>query len=135
MSKQRDWTVVLTDEELERAARLAARSARVAARVQFGRLSGGDDRGLAQWLAERKAWALRINPQTAQIAWIYAHTLDPYGIEPELPAELQQVGREYFARDPHCDVWVSFHDLPDGVREALWNRIEDDQKRNGSKRG
>jgi hypothetical protein len=51
--------------------------------------------------------------------WTYAQTLDPYGIDPDLPEELQQVGREYFARAPGSDVWVAFEDLPEATREAL----------------
>lgn len=48
--------------------------------------------------------------------------VDPYGVcdEWELPEEFHQVGREYFARSPGSDVWVSFSDLPDAVREKLW---------------
>jgi hypothetical protein len=42
---------------------------------------------------------------------------------PPLP-ELQQVGREYFARAPGSDTWVSSHDLPDATRDAIWKRFE-----------
>ena len=48
--------------------------------------------------------------------------LDRYGVYPELPEEYQQVGREYFARNPGSEVWVLFGDLPDTTREALWQR-------------
>jgi hypothetical protein len=51
-----------------------------------------------------------------------AQTLDPYGVEPDLPEEYQQVGRNYFARSPGSDVWVWFGDLPDETRNALWGR-------------
>lgn len=54
--------------------------------------------------------------------WRYALTLDPYGVHPELPEELQQVGREYFARRPGGEVWVEFGDLPKKTRDALWNQ-------------
>ena len=37
-----------------------------------------------------------IDPDTAEVTWWYAQTMDPYGIDPALPEELQQVGREYF---------------------------------------
>jgi hypothetical protein len=53
-----------------------------------------------QWLRVRKEAGLKINPETAEVDWIYAHTLDPYGVHPDLPEEYQQVGREYFARSP-----------------------------------
>ncbi len=67
---------------------------------------------IKNWLAIRKEAGLHIDPDTAEVEWIYAQTLDPYGIDPELPQEYWQVGREYFARSPKSDVWVSFGDLP-----------------------
>ena len=77
-----------------------------------------------QWLAIRKEAGLKIDPETAEVDWAYAQTLDPYGVydEWELPEENHQVGREYFARSPGSDIWVSFVDLPDGVREKLWGK-------------
>jgi hypothetical protein len=74
------------------------------------------------WLAIRKEAGLKIDPETAEVDWIYAHTLDPYGVYPDLPEDCQQVGREYFARSPGGDVWVWFGDLPDATRDALWER-------------
>jgi hypothetical protein len=74
------------------------------------------------WLAIRKEAGLKIDPETAEVEWIYAHTLDPYGVYPELPEEYQQVGREYFARSPGSDVWVEFGDLPEATRDALWKK-------------
>jgi hypothetical protein len=65
-----------------------------------------------QWLAIRKQAGLQIDPETAEVNWIYAQTLDPYGVDPDLPEEYQQVGREYFARSPGSEVWVHFSDLP-----------------------
>ena len=73
-----------------------------------------------QWLAIRKEAGLKIDPETAEVDWIYAETLDPYGIDPD--EELQQVGREYFARSPGSDIWVHFGDLPAETRDALWRR-------------
>ena len=75
-----------------------------------------------EWLAVRKQAALDIDPDTAEVLWSYEQTLDPYGVMPEIPDELWQVGREYFARSPRSDVWVWFGDLPDPVREALWKK-------------
>jgi hypothetical protein len=40
-----------------------------------------------------------------------------------IPEECDQVGRNYFARSPGIDVWVSFHDLPQAVVDRLWARI------------
>jgi hypothetical protein len=74
------------------------------------------------WLAVRKTEAANIDPSTAEVMWRYGQTMDPYGVDADLPDELQQVGREYFARRPRSDVWVSFHDLSDETREALWKK-------------
>jgi hypothetical protein len=70
--------------------------------------------------ALRKAVGLQIDPQTAEVAWTYAQTLDPYGDGLDLPEECDQVGREYFARSPGSDVWADFGDLPAATRDALW---------------
>jgi hypothetical protein len=75
-----------------------------------------------QRLAIRKEAGLKIDPETAEVEWIYAQTLDPYGVYPELPEECRQVGREYFARSPGSDIWVLFGDLPDATRIALWEK-------------
>jgi hypothetical protein len=75
-----------------------------------------------EWLAIRKEAGLHINPETAEVDWTYAQTFDPYGVDPDIPEEYQQVGREFFARSPESDVWVWFGDLPTATREALWSR-------------
>jgi hypothetical protein len=75
-----------------------------------------------QWLALRKEAGLKIDPETAEVMWVYAQTLDPYGVYPDLPEECQQVGREYFARSPGSDIWVCFDDLPKTVHDALWKK-------------
>jgi hypothetical protein len=77
-----------------------------------------------EWLAIRKQEGLKIDAGTAEVTWHYAQTLDPYGVCPDLPEECQCIGREYFARSPGSDIWVHFGDLPDEVREALWQRDE-----------
>ena len=68
----------------------------------------------------REKAGLRIDPETAEVEWCYAQTLDPYGDGLDLPEEYRQVGRAYFARSPEGDIWVRFGDLPDEVREKLW---------------
>ncbi len=77
---------------------------------------------IEEWLAIRKAEALKIDPDTAEVHWEYGQTLDPYGVYPELPDEFQQIGREYFARVPGSQIWVSFGDLPEETRDRLWAR-------------
>jgi hypothetical protein len=74
------------------------------------------------WLAIRKEAGLKINPETAEVDWNYAYILDPYGIDPDLPEECRCIGRAYFARAPGSDVWVSFYDLPEATRDALWKK-------------
>jgi hypothetical protein len=81
-----------------------------------------DETAREQWLAVRKEAGLLIDPETAEVEWTYALTLDPYGIYPDLPEELQQVGREYFARSPGSNVWVQFGDVPEATRDALWEK-------------
>jgi hypothetical protein len=76
---------------------------------------------ISNYLADRKREAVRIDPQTAEVTWWYAETLDPYGVD-NLPLELQQVGREYFGRQPGSEIWVWFGDLPDDTCEKLWER-------------
>ena len=34
------------------------------------------------WLASRKEAGLKIDPETAEVEWTYAQTLDPYGVYP-----------------------------------------------------
>jgi len=75
-----------------------------------------------QFRAIRKEAGLKIDPETAEVFWTYVRTMDPYGIDPELPEELQQVGRGYFARAPGGDIWVEFSDLPRSTSCALWRK-------------
>jgi hypothetical protein len=84
--------------------------------------SAANQMAVEQWLAIRKEAALKIDPETAEVDWTYAQTLDPYGVHPDLPEEYSQVGRAYFARSPGSDVWVWFGDLPDATKKALWER-------------
>lgn len=65
-----------------------------------------------QWLEIRKAAGREIDPETARLHWAYRYTMDPYGVEKDLPDECKQIGREWFARAPGSDIWVSFDDIP-----------------------
>src|SRR5260370_1735902 len=89
---------------------------------QSGKNGEADQLTVEQWLAIRKEAALRIDPDTAEVDWTYAQTLDPYGLDPELPEEFHQVGREYFARAPGSDIWLWFGDLPKATEDALWEK-------------
>ena len=83
-----------------------------------------------QWLAIRKEAASKIDPETCELLWRYAYDVDPYGVieEAALDAWMEAnncaftVGREYYARSPGNDIWVSFHDLPRATRNALWEK-------------
>jgi hypothetical protein len=79
---------------------------------------------IEEWLATRKEAGLKIDPETAEVCWRYAQVLDPYGVFPELAKEYDCVGRQYFARSPESDVWVSFHDLPKATVDALWKKAD-----------
>ncbi len=82
------------------------------------------ERNAKNWRATCKEAGLRIDPEIAEVFSAYAQTLDPYGLEPDLPQECQQVGREYFARSPRSDVWVLFEDLPPATQKALRTKCQ-----------
>ena len=84
-----------------------------------------NDWNVEEWLRVRKDAALSIDAETAEVAWCYAKTLDPYGVYPDDPPEYQQIGRERFARSPGSNIWVSFSDLPEETRNKLWKALED----------
>ena len=85
-----------------------------------------DDRDIPveDWLAIRKEEALLIDPETAEVFWNWGQVLDPYGVWANMPDECDCVGRSYFARRPGSEIWVSFDDLPEPVRDALWEKHE-----------
>jgi hypothetical protein len=77
----------------------------------------------------RKEAGRHIDPETAEVAWAYISTDDPYDVVPEEYNSIFErdeydpcVGRGYFARAPGSSVWVEFGDLPDAVAETLWNK-------------
>jgi hypothetical protein len=47
-------------------------------------LSKKFDAARERWLATRKQVGLQIDPEIAEVTWIYTQTLDPYGVYPEL---------------------------------------------------
>src|SRR5262245_43325073 len=70
--------------------------------------------------AVRREVGRHIDPETAEVYWMYAQVCNPYGDELDLPDELQCVGRDYFARSPGSKVWIWFGDLPDASADRLW---------------
>jgi hypothetical protein len=77
-----------------------------------------------QWLAIRKEAGLKIDPETAEVFWTWGQIVDPYGLG-DLTDEERCIGRNYFARSPGSEMWVSF-DEPDAVRHRLWARLKAD---------
>jgi|SRR5450759_2373111 hypothetical protein len=77
-----------------------------------------------RWLQIRKEAGLKIDPETAGVAWWYGLGDDPYGMRTELAEERDGIGREYFACSPGSDIWVNFSDLPKATRDALWEKYK-----------
>lgn len=75
-----------------------------------------------EWLEIRKQAAAHIDPESAQVTWIFGLIVDPYDVYKDIPREARCVGRLYFARAPGSDIWVWFGDLPARVRERLWHK-------------
>ena len=75
--------------------------------------------------AHRRRAGRRIDPETAEVDWDYAETLDPYGIL-DLPEEDRwSIGREYFGRYPReRHLGLLLRDLTAATRAALWARHE-----------
>lgn len=81
---------------------------------------------------ERPTIGARIDPATAEVNFIYAQVLDPYGELERLPEE-DCVGREWFAADPVERIWVSFCDLPQATRDAPEDKRQAAIARDGSR--
>jgi hypothetical protein len=80
------------------------------------------DQEVREYLSIREEAGRHIDPATAVVDWTYVLTLDPYGIDPDLPKEYQQVQRDYFAGSPGSEIWVWFGDLPVTTHTALWEK-------------
>jgi hypothetical protein len=42
---------------------------------------------MKMWKAWRRAAGREIDPNSAEVTWCYAQTLDPYGVDPDLPEQ------------------------------------------------
>src|SRR5262249_22725173 len=120
LSSMADDESELSEDDVERAVRAARDSRAIAAELSI-RFARPD---------ERVDVGRRIDPATAHVFLVNAQTLDPYGDDPDLPEEMEQIGRVYFAVDPNEGVAVAFYDLPDGTREAL-----EDKRRSADREG
>jgi hypothetical protein len=75
----------------------------------------------------RELEARLIDAESAEIHWCYANVLDPYGEIHDFPKDEICIGREYFARRPGRDIWVSFHDLPQTTSTRLLQRLSNSE--------
>jgi hypothetical protein len=82
------------------------------------------------WLAVRKEAALQIDEATAEVDWWDVRELDPYGVDPDLAEKSREFVPAYFACAPGGDIWVNFDDLPDEVRDALCQRVQNLMEQN-----
>jgi len=75
-----------------------------------------------EWRAIRMAAGLHINPETADVMWVWSPNLDYEEGERGYPFP------ERFARNPGDGEWVSFQDLPQATRDALlekyWEKLD-----------
>ena len=72
----------------------------------------------------RKEAGLKIDIETCELGWWYGYDCDPYGARPDLPEEMQQVGRNRFVRSPESHRWVHEGDLPEAKVKAMYQRID-----------
>ena len=70
-----------------------------------------------QWLAIRERAGKQIDPETAEVMWLY---------DTELSTSCGKSGRPtrmIYVRSPESNEWISFFDIPTGeIREALMNK-------------
>lgn len=74
---------------------------------------------IKEFVAIRKRAGLKIDPETADVMWVWGEVDDPYGMYPEPSGWFRCIGRNYFARSPGSDIWVEFGDLPEATADAL----------------
>ena len=92
--------------------------------MKVGRLVFYRPSDIREWLASRKEAGLKIDIKTCEVGSWHAYDLDPYGLDPDLPEELQQIGRNHFVRSPESRGWISVDDLPPEKIDALYDRFE-----------
>jgi hypothetical protein len=79
---------------------------------------------LAEWVASRTVAGRAIDIETCELGRWGAYDLDPYGVDPDLPEELRQIGTNRFVRSPESRGWVWEGDLPAAKGHAMYARIE-----------
>ena len=78
---------------------------------------------LRAWLASRKAAGAAIDIETCELARWHACDADPYGVNPNVPEEMYQIGANRFVRSPDSRGWVWEGDLPPACIKAMYARI------------
>lgn len=76
-----------------------------------------------RWVAGREDAGLKIDIETCELGRWAAYDCDPYGVDPDLPGEMQQVGTNRFVRSPESHGWVWEGDLPQASVKAMYERI------------
>jgi hypothetical protein len=76
------------------------------------------------WLASRKAAALKIDPATALISHAYVYPANPYGVYSEIPDHAKEVTDDYYARAPGSKIWVYRGDLAKDTAHALEQKYQ-----------
>jgi len=75
----------------------------------------------AEFLAARRADGLLIDPVTAECTWWWAGEVDSYALGWD---GVDNINRQWFARAPGAEYWVSFDDLPEETKRALDKRMK-----------
>ena len=78
---------------------------------------------LQQWFASRIEAGRAIDIETCELGCWAAYDFDPYGVDPDLPEEMQQVGTNRFVRSPESRGWVHEGDLPPAKGKSMYDRI------------
>lgn len=96
-------------------------------------MTDSEKQDVKAWLNARKEEGKLLDPETCELHWDYGYDCDPYGTgyvdgDPDHPIadwpEMQQIGRQYWARRPNSGVWVNDQDWPAAISKVIWNRIE-----------
>jgi hypothetical protein len=91
------------------------------------------DRERKEFLSERRAAGLKLDPATAEVIWWHVDVYDPYGIYDPDPDVDGCIGRLMFARAPGSKLWIADEDIPvatvDALRARLANELADGNDR------
>ena len=61
---------------------------------------------LQQWIASREEAGRLIDIETCELGRWAAYDCDPYGVKPNLPEQMRQIGTNRFVRSPESRGWV-----------------------------